>query len=234
MKVHRKTSFILPIIALLYSSLTMADSLSDRFETLFNEWSASQMPGYESTGTKKNYLLEMSDLGVSAVPLIIEKLKSIPNQIPAQDFLQIVLWNITGKNDFDWAKVHNNNLDHFEAKLTEFYENWWYHGRKDAPKQFQEAYANWKKVKEGGESKEIERALYKIREMGFIVLPFVLEKIKQGDVELISVIHFWTRLFNELKDASVEQCIEWCEKNKEKWYIEIPKGDAEETKTEAH
>lgn len=234
MKVHRKTSFILPIIALLYTNLAMADSLSDRLETLYNEWSASRMPGYESSGTTKNYLLEMSDLGVSAVPLIIEKLKSIPNNNHHQSFLQLVLINITGRSDFDWAKVHNNNLEHFEAKLTDFYENWWYHGRKDTPKQFQEAYANWKNVKEGGESKEIEMALYKIRGMGFIVFPFVLEKIKQGDVELIAVINFWSRRFNELKDASVEECIEWCEKNKEKWYIEIPKDDAEETKTNAH
>jgi hypothetical protein len=54
--------------------------------------------------------------------------------------------------------------------------------------------------------------------LGIPALPFIIEKVKQGDKDLIPLIS--GLVDHELpKDATQQQCLDWWEKNKQKWLI---------------
>jgi hypothetical protein len=219
---------------LLYAAeFCYSNEIEQRFDQLYQEWKiARAKEGHRSDYPGYTKLVEIEELGVQTIPLFFMKLNENPNDNGLLGSFRLVWTRITRKV-FDrelYLSINTPNRKDNKG-VIKLYEDWWYHGRKDAPKEFQEAYANWKKFKDEGKTEENELALKKIRCMGTIVLPFVLDKLKQGDVEFIPVISFWSG--DVLKDAGVEECIAWCEKNKEKWYIEIPADDSAESETKS-
>ena len=103
----------------------------------------------------------------------------------------------------------------------QLYIDWWGKGRKLTPEQFTERYWRWKKLREEGQQDEARECQEEIRKVGIAGLPMIMEKIKQGDAELIPVV---TRLTDRKVEAnaSAKQCLAWWQENREKWLIPFP------------
>ncbi len=64
-------------------------------------------------------------------------------------------------------------------------------------------------------------------DLGVLALPLAIEKIREGDTDLIAAINYWTddALQKSADDAGVaadkmsEYCLKWWEANKENWLL---------------
>jgi len=107
-------------------------------------------------------------------------------------------------------------LDHFER----LWRHWWEVEPEFTEQRFEKYYREWKRVVE--EKPQVHTAhayrQSKMLQAGIPALPFLIEKVKTGDVALITTISELTN--RELKKtATQEQCLEWWNKNKRKWLI---------------
>ncbi|RJP27831.1 MAG: hypothetical protein C4527_12340 [Candidatus Omnitrophota bacterium] len=174
------------------------------------------------------------DLGVPALPFIVERMKKIPNN--QKSYISYAFSSISKTNFHDrkwgrtpfydriiewWENERKNLRTEFEAR----YEKWrnvpqserkkgpylsdWYRGFYDNPEEYEKAYAKWKSMPEGKE-KERLRPLAKteyqqVLDLGVGVLPFAMEKIASGDHELIDAVHYWTN--DQIRTLATEKGI---------------------------
>jgi hypothetical protein len=92
-------------------------------------------------------------------------------------------------------------------------------------------YRQWKKMPDGLEKKRLDplthTAYQQLLDLGIVALPFAVEKIKEGDADLIEAVNYWTddalKKSAEEKeiaaDAMREYCVKWWEENKENWLL---------------
>ena len=163
----------------------------------------------DTTGRQSMYFDEIIKLGPSAVPYIIEKMKTDP-----------VLWyavRVISKKCFEKHEWNETNNDKDAATL---FLNWYNYGRFQTSQQFEKLYTESKNLKKVTKIKESEtKENYQmIKNLGIDALPYMVEKVKQGDTNLIPII-------SELADGEIKstakpaECIEWWQKNKEKWTL---------------
>lgn len=93
-------------------------------------------------------------------------------------------------------------------------------GKELTRKGFESKYNDWKKLKVK-HSKEHDAVKYlkrKIAQLGIAALPYLIEKIEAGEIDLIDIVSGLTD--GEVKrEASKSEVLKWWEKNKEKWTI---------------
>lgn len=96
---------------------------------------------------------------------------------------------------------------------------WWDKGRKLAPELFAKKYSAYEEAKKSNNDEKIKDTYTKLQNMGVIILPNLLEKIKNGEKDLIPMFSY---LSNEKVpvDASANDCEKWWNKNKSQ-YAEI-------------
>jgi hypothetical protein len=106
-------------------------------------------------------------------------------------------------------------------ELLKLYIDWWEKGRKLTPQKFSQRYSQWKNLKGEGKEDEARKKSEEIRALGIAALPMLMEKVKEGDKELIPII---SKLIDGQIDpnASTSQCFAWWQDNKEKWLIPFP------------
>ena len=120
-------------------------------------------------------------------------------------------------------KVSNENLPNHQ-----FWVRWWKEGHKFTEERFEKIYLEWKNMKRETKIQRIlaKRKLNEMSALGIAALPFMIEKVAQGDTTFISAIS--NLMDGELKKtATQEQCLEWWNKNKHKWLIPFDKSKAE-------
>ena len=161
-----------------------------------------------------NEFKEIVKLGLPALPYIAKKLE--------QDHL---LW----KAIEDIAKVKIRGIydkktsevvfpDFPEVKQGEdHYLYWWKEGHKLTKIKFDELYSKWKKAKEINDV-DSEKYYQSMINLGLPVIPFMISKINDGDIEFVAAISQLTD--GELKnDTSPLACRDWWNNNKERWTI---------------
>jgi len=97
---------------------------------------------------------------------------------------------------------------------------WWEVEPEFTEQRFEKYYREWKRVVEEKPQAHSAHSYRqnKMLQAGIPALPFLVEKVKNGDVALITTISELTN--RELKKtATQEQCLEWWNKNKRKWLI---------------
>ena len=107
-------------------------------------------------------------------------------------------------------------LDHFER----LWRHWWEVEPEFTKQRFEKYYREWKHVVEEKPQAHSAHSYRqnKMLQAGIPALPFLIEKVKNGDVALITTISELTN--RELKKtATQEQCLEWWNENKHKWLI---------------
>ena len=94
---------------------------------------------------------------------------------------------------------------------------WWATIRPRARSHFDRFYTAWKEAKRTG-AEDLPEKFKNVACLGVDVLPFLVEKISQGDTELTELISYLTD--GEVRSAATpEECKSWWEENHAKWTI---------------
>lgn len=95
----------------------------------------------------------------------------------------------------------------------------------------QNKFKQWRNMPDGLEKKRLDplirTAYQQLLDLGIVSLPFAVEKIQEGDVDLIDAVNYWTddalKKSAEEKgianDGMREYCVKWWEENKENWLL---------------
>jgi len=168
---------------------------------------------YLSDLTGNKYYRDIIDLGTPAVPYMVEKIEE--GCWPLGDAVTV----ITKKRfeEYEQPEYHVRDSKSTAAAVAK----WWPKARKETPHQFNQRYSQWKDLKKQGKEKEAKEKLEEIRALGIASLPIIIEKVKQGDNELIPIV---SKLTDGQVDpnANTSQCVSWWQQNKEQWLIPFP------------
>lgn len=161
---------------------------------------------------------EIVKLGLPVLPYIIRKMEENPDErLLWKAIEEITKVKIRGKyykqknvfifpNFPDWKPREN------------VYLYWREKGRKQTPEQLEISFTNWKYLKKQGKEEEARKKYQKIKDLGIATLPYVMEKIQQGEIELIPIVSYLTDDAVK-KDLTPSECVEWWNKNKDKWIL---------------
>lgn len=124
------------------------------------------------------------------------------------------------KKDITWTYRDFPELGILKSSgYNKVWQHWLKVGKKMVQKQFEDMYSAYNADKKRNPNLKADGKRYfrEIMRFGVANLPFLMEKIKQGDTGLIPIVSQLTR---EVKpEASLQDCLSWWEKNKQKWTI---------------
>lgn len=204
------------LIALLNGKVYGQDTeLKNRFESEYNAWKAYvEENRASSTAHFNSHIYEIAKLGAPALPLIIEKMKI--NETGFDFLLRFSIYLITQKifEKEDWPEGTLGDV-HTAAVM---YIAWWDNGIKDTKETFNRYYSARNKYLNEKNTPEAEKQLKHIRNLGIVAIPYMIDKIKEGDLVFIKIISDFSN--QDLKaDATKEQCLTWWSKNSSKYTI---------------
>jgi hypothetical protein len=220
----------LSIIALgsILAATVIGASVEEEFEPLYQEWETSfaQIVGFRSTFdgdavyNNNPAFQKIVDLGVEAVPLIMEKMKTNPHV--GEALFRITKWryhiNRTGTPGNSVWTVEEFP-DERETKgppdVIRVIERWWVEFRSQVPQRFAALYEEYNSLKDQGKKEEAEEKLLRIKDLGIDALPLLIDKIQQGDTRMIpAMAHLTDKKVPE--SASSSECVSWWAANKAK------------------
>jgi len=212
-----KQAFRIGFLVALLAALAIGQDidLKDRFEAEYRAW--KEQVGEITPSSSPHYnehMTEIVKMGVPALPLIIEKMEKHEYE---WDFQLKFAFSLITRKTFekeDWPEGKPGGA-HTKAAM---YIDWWHNGLKDTENSFNRHYQEWKKYQEEKNFEEAEKKLRNIKNLGIAAIPFMIEKIKEGDLEFIKKISDHTNeSLNE--NASRDECIAWWNENRDKYTI---------------
>ncbi len=108
------------------------------------------------------------------------------------------------------------------SSFTSLYIHWWYTGREDTGEQFLELYARWREYQRQGDSNAAHWCLYYIRDLGLLVLPWLVDEIEAGDTGLIPVVQWLTDKQVSIDQLTPDTIRDWWENNRDRWTLPSP------------
>lgn len=160
------------------------------------------------------HLHKIAKLGTPALPCLMEKVietKDMSLSLP----MIIITRRSFVRDEWPEGKLGGSR------ELLKLYIDWWKSARKVTPQQFSQRYSQWKNLKIEGKEDEAKEKFEHIRSLGIAALPVMVEKVKEGEKELIPLISKLTNGAVE-PNASPSECFKWWINNKEKWLIPFP------------
>jgi len=172
---------------------------------------------------------EIVELGLPAVPFIVEKLEKQEWEFDFQ--LAVAMLRLIRRGFSREEYPPGRYAETYAA--GQLYIKWWKEGRKKTPALFERYYTEWKQLKAQGKDDEAEASKKRLRKLGVDALPLFIDKIGAGDAELIPVVATVTRkvkhsyvrgtpdavTYNVQKDATREEVLAWWAANKEEWTL---------------
>jgi hypothetical protein len=211
-----------------------AVTLQEQFEARYKAWiqrvergpysPAGDFPTERVFGNKE--FGEIVALGPKALPFIIAGIRTYPHVAEAAS--RIAKWEfyfVTGTSARPSRKQVIYVLEFPDIKSTsgipsasEIWLRWWRDNPKWTADRFSKHYAEWQLLTGEGKDKEAEAEYQAIKDLGIAALPFMMERVKQGDRRLMPAISYLT---DSAVPADWEPVValEWWEKNKEQWTI---------------
>ncbi|HPA45710.1 MAG TPA: hypothetical protein PLG59_05540 [bacterium] len=164
---------------------------------------------------KNRYFHAIMDLGVPALESLIGQMKE-GNRTP-MFLLELAFQRISKRV----IKLSPSEFARIGGGRGAFIK-WWEKDRAKIGEEFAECYEQWKPLSEGEEKLQ---AYYRLRGLGVLAMPYAIEKIRDGDNDLLDTIDFWTdkapeKAFSEHKGEPVSRkdfYLTWWEENKEHW-----------------
>lgn len=162
---------------------------------------------------------EIVKLGLPALPYIVRKIEEVNDQYLWMAIDKITKVKIYAK--YDEVKKETVYPDFPDVKEN-VYIYWWREGHKSTQNLLEERYAKWKELKMQQKEKEAGAEYQRILDLGIAALPYMVEKVKKGDIELIEEMSELTN--GQLKKGTNKEDVEkWWNQNKESWIIPFPK-----------
>ncbi len=163
--------------------------------------------------TMNQYYQDIIDMGLPALPYIMEivekggwPLSGAVSQITRKRF-----------EEDERPKDYSGDSKSYAKLAVQWYPN----ARKETTKLFNQRYLQWSDLKNKKDQDKSKEELEKIRALGIAALPLIIEKVRQGDIELIPVISKLTK--NKIDpNSSAAQCLTWWQQNEEDWLIPFP------------
>ncbi len=160
---------------------------------------------------------EIVKLGVPALPYIANKMETTNDQFLWKAIEKIARVKIRGEYDKRKNMVVFPDFPNLRPN-EDVYLYWYRSGRKQTPQRFESLYQERKILQSQGKAKEAQDKYQKIKDLGIDALPYIMQKIQQGDKDLIPLVSYLTD--NTVKaDASAAECLGWWKENKNKWII---------------
>ena len=207
--------FLIFIINITFSYAQNTNEIKDIFESKYQKW--KEWKKNNSVASRFSHTKPYRDiikLGIPAVPYIIKKMEE-----NAIDYFLVHAVQLITKKRFGKSKWPKDRLGDSITK-AKMYINWWRNERKKTPEQFEKLFKAWQTYKRNKKGKEAKRVFKQMKNLGIIAIPFIIEKIKQDELEFINMV-------SELTDGDIpensnkEKCIKSWGKYKRKWMISI-------------
>jgi hypothetical protein len=189
--------------------------IKSRFESEYNAWKeyVAEYP-FSDFSFYNLHQMEIAKLGPAALTLIIEKMEKNESGFDFQ--LHYAFFLITRKvlEKEEWPQGTLGDA----RTGARMYINWWNNGIKETKNDFDRYYSARNMYLDKKNVDESVRQLNHIKGMGIVAIPYMVDKIKEGDLVFIEIISDFSN--QDLKaDATKEQCLEWWSKNSSKYTI---------------
>jgi hypothetical protein len=187
-------------------------NLKKLFEEKYIEWKKHVKDNpLEDLPTANKEFAEIVKLGVPALPYIIDAMER-NDDIYLANAVLVITWKTFDETDSPDAVSPDLRI------MRKLYISWWKSRRGKCSEKFKELYNKWRETKNIGNARLSEEIYMRLEGLGVESLPYIIEKIKSGDSELIPMISFLTR--NEIpKTATPEDVIKWWAKDNKKWSL---------------
>jgi len=201
-------------IALLHKGKDNRQQIEAELEKKMQAWgNYIQENPRSSDYTGNKYYRDIKDLGIPAVPFLMEKIKN------GNWALSSAVDLITQKR-FEYREYPGGTPGGLQAE-AKLLVQWWAKARKETPQKFKKLYAEWKNLKNQAIRNESKGKLEQIRNLGIAALPMIVQKIERGEEEFIPLMSRLTK--GKVKmNATISGCLRWWRENKEKWLIPFP------------
>jgi len=229
------------------------DEIRTTFEYHYQEWkvhcrsvaSSSELSTYLDSPHYK----AMVDLGPRALPYLVEKREEAAGVVPIGWAWIQISGVIPDPSVYPWAR--------------ETIGGWWKAGPQRIKERFQQLVEEWKSLQNSGlvtlspegkhldpetreaitgnEGTDVAQTYRELRALGIAVLPWVVERLEEGDDDLLWLVGMLTHGESgpaagvPAEDATTS-CLSWWQDNKDRWTIPWPAdrssdstGDGEDT-----
>jgi hypothetical protein len=216
----------------LIPSLNAEENLEEQFETRYQAWKevCYELRGLSQAGPRFtcNEFKEIVNLGLPALPYIARKMEYDSNRGLLWKAIEVIAKvKIIGEYDRETNKTVFPQFPELKPGEDPMLY-WWREGHKLTPSQFNELYSNWRQMKES-DNEEAGKIYQKMINLGLPVIPLMIEKLENGDNDLLPAISVLTD--GEIsEDASPTECIQQWNNNKEKWTIKFNESESNENR----
>lgn len=160
------------------------------------------------------------DMGAPALPFLMDKLSDmlansvLDNRLSADvtSLVRHITWRRFQDSEYpDGVPVDNHRVE------IQLYLNWWRKVRGDGPRRVESLYARWDKMTKDGLAEPATKVpLDEIRNMGIEALPFVMDKIQNGDERLVPFVSKIMRKQIGGETPTKQSVLDWWNANKAK------------------
>lgn len=185
-----------------------------RFESEYQAWKTIVEGSSSSLSHFNPHLYEIAKMGIPVLPLLIDKMERKGFD---RDFLLGKAFGLITMKEFPREDWPPGKLAGSHAKAA-MYINWWHSGIKNTSKDFNRYYQEWKSALAETNREKADKNLRYITALGIAAMPFMIEKIEEGDLELIKVISYLSHSLLSV-NASKYECLKWWDEKKEKYII---------------
>ena len=178
------------------------------------------------------YCQQIVDLGLPVLPYLAEEIdEAVEEGNLMADLLQTAMGTIT-KTKIQIVLVRETKPGEWVRSIKEFPEfeesgpcagaklwlRWWEEGRKQTPERFENLCKEWKALRGEGKEEEAWEKYGRIRDLGIVALPCIMEKVEAGERSLIPALSYLTD--NAVKPyAEPDECAAWWKQNRADWTI---------------
>ncbi|NLW49353.1 MAG: hypothetical protein GXY85_00735, partial [Candidatus Brocadiaceae bacterium] len=214
-----------------------SDSSAREFEVRYREWRQEMEEAAPNTvmwTSPPDYAGPARDriatMGLSAVPIAVER---ADEPWVTSVFEWITRWHSHGERrkpqgeDRLWVfpefpDISYGPYDPPDVRLILW--RWWEEADVLVPRLFAERYRLWKESVAEGSPEQAARRLQRLRELGVWALPLMIEKVREGDGDLIASVSYLTDGALPA-DATPRECLDWWEANREHWTVPPPPAE---------
>jgi len=223
-------------------------NIKAQFDALYEAYlEAPPAPPYSSVSASReaiSQLQKIRQLGAAITPSLMQKLKQTSD---INLLLPISVLTKKRFKDDEWP----GGIKRGSRAKVQMYIDWWDTQASKTPQRFDKLYAEWKALKsnpaptllattkylyDDAQKRMVEvhqrtragKALDSIKMLGIAALPCMMERIGDGDYDMLPLVEELTDGATRAPGRASERarfCLAWWEENKQNWIIPFPDSD---------
>jgi hypothetical protein len=233
---NKKYSSILCVLFCFSLKIMAQNKLIEKeFEERIDIWEKSiaesqkQFPMLSTPKIDNSYFKEIVNMGPQILPLLIKKIHANGNAGYLGPIVSTISkTHIQSYFDKQTKEYHFPDYPDFsyvplayrkdKKEYVNIWVYWWTNGRKKTVELFQKKYDALQEAKKLKTAKEIDENYKNIQDMGVVIIPEIISKIKLGEKDLIPIFAYL--IDNQVSStASSQECEKWWLDNKDKYKV---------------